>query len=154
MGYLHNLRFLLIDRDPKFPAYPPDLRQAMLQVFLTLVNQIPVIHMPAIASDPQYLFHIVIETVCRGQGECLTDLTSKSQADITEHVNEMICDAYDPFIGELFSHDLLAQFMGDVIKEFGKIKKQDITFCTMFPVMLLQVSHHPPYGEMISTVFQ
>lgn len=87
----------------------------------------------------QNLLDIVVKTVCRGEGQHLTDLTAQPHTLIAESVDEMLCERKEPFVGEFLMQDRFHDLMGNVVEEFREIKQQDIALIAVFPVVLMEM---------------
>lgn len=70
----------------------------MLQVVNILVDQIAVVHIPAVALDPKLLLDNVIELVRQHKRGVLRDLTAKAVADRAEVVEERVGQPACPFV--------------------------------------------------------
>ena len=152
MTELYDLCLLLVQRDTKLTADHLDVLQALLQVFLRRMDEITIVHVPAIAFDPENLFDVVVEAVCRGKGKHLTDLASEADAYVAERVNEMLRQRDHFPVGELPVQAGFDKLMAHVVEELAEVVQQDVAIVTILPVMLLQMACKPTNGEVVAFV--
>lgn len=74
MAEFDNLRLFLVEDNSQIIAYFPEILETLLQIFLTLVDQVSVIHIATISANSQHLFDIVIHPIRRCQRKRLADL--------------------------------------------------------------------------------
>lgn len=73
-----DLGLVRIELDTQDLADLPEDPHTPLQSLLAGMDQVPIVHVAAIASDPHFLLHIMVKPVRRRQSQHLADLTAKS----------------------------------------------------------------------------
>ena len=125
-----------------------------MQVFLALVDEVAIVHVPAIAPDAADFLDVMVKPAGRCQGEGLAYLTAQAQAHIPEHINEMLRQGYDPLVRKLPPHDVLANPMGNPVEELAEVELQDVSLRPVLPVVLPEVLAQAADGEVVALVFQ
>lgn len=85
-----NARLFPVQRYAKLGAYLVNAFQTIFKVLNILVNQIAVVHIPAVAFDSQLLLDNVVELVRKHNGRDLRDLTSQAVTDRPEVIEKHI----------------------------------------------------------------
>ena len=90
MGERANFRLAQVERDTELSAYLFDSLEATLQVVNILVNQIAVVHIPAVALNAKLFLDNMVELVRQHERRVLRDLTAETVPDRAEVLEEVI----------------------------------------------------------------
>lgn len=79
-----------VERDTELGAYLFDSFEAILQIVNILVNQIAIVHIPAVALNAKLFLDNMVELVRKHEGRILRDLTAETIPDRAEVLEEVI----------------------------------------------------------------
>lgn len=79
-----------VERDTELGAYLFDSLEAILQIVNILVNQIAIVHIPAVALNAKLFLDNMVELVRKHEGRILRDLTAETIPDRAEVLEEVI----------------------------------------------------------------
>ena len=122
VGDRPDLGLALVEPDPQLGADLFDPREALLEVAHILVDQIAVVHIAAVALDPQLLLDNVVKQVWKHERGLLRDLTAEPIPDRAEVFEEGVRQVPRPKIVDAPGKLLLDRPMLGVAEVVGKSK--------------------------------
>ena len=142
-----------VERDTQLGADLFDSLEAILQIVNILVNQIAIVHIPAVALNAKLFFDSVVELVRKHEGRILRDLTAETIPDGAEVLEEVIRELSGLRVvnttGELVLDGPVLR-RAEVILE---VEDENTAFETVLAEMPLQVAVEPVHCEVDAFTF-
>lgn len=105
-----------------------------------MVQQAGVVHISAIASDPEHFFRVMVRAVRKHYGIDLTRFASQPETFITEGRDKAHSQSYDARICEDLPVYLKKWFMRHIPEVVREVNQKYAAFASVFPEMSPQVS--------------
>lgn len=152
-GEQANFRLAQVERDTELSAYLFDSLEATLQVVNILVNQIAVVHIPAVALNAKLFLDNMVELVRQHERRVLRDLTAETVPDRAEVLEEVIRELSGLRVvnttGELVLDGPVLR-RAEVVLE---VEDENTAFETVLAEMSLQVAVEPVHCEVDAFAF-
>ena len=145
---VYNFCFLLIDNYAIFRVYRPEFFETFLEVCNAMVQQIGVVHISAIATDPEHFLRVMVRAIWKHYGVNLARFTSQPEAFIAEGRNKAHSQSYDAWIREdlpVYLKKWLMRHIPEVVRE---VNQKYAAFASVFPEMPPQVSRQSVGREL------
>ena len=135
-----DLGLALVEPDTKLGADLFDPREAFPEVVHILVDQIAVVHIAAVALDPQLLLDNVVKQVGKHERRLLRDLTAEPVPDRAEVFEEGVRQAARPNVVHAPGKLLLDGPVLGVAEVVGKVKDENPALESVLAEMPLQMA--------------
>lgn len=113
---------------------------AMLQVFLTGVDQPEIVHISAVELDSQLALDQLVHTIQIQQRKTLIDLVAQRKSLALGAVDKEIAQPADiRIVAKVIADDVLEPVVGNVIEKLGYIAFEDVSLHTVPAVKLLHL---------------
>lgn len=138
----------LVEPDSQLGANFFDPGETLFQVVHILVDQIAVVHIPAVALDPELLLDYVIQPVRKHERGLLRDLTAEPVADGAEVLEEGIRQVARPKIVYASGKFLLNGPVLGVAEVVGEVEDKNPALESVLAEMPLQVAVEAVHCEV------